>query len=388
MGEIARPHPVPLPQERGNTSGAVLSSHVAGALADPKENAHGGGQIVCRPYQRAVYEDPPSAMNQARCDRGRNSIAPGALHGSILRVLGKKSNMAIAAGLLLAVVLWGASNASTKYVLRTWPPIWTGATRFFCAGALMLALLKWTRWFGTRQPIPRALGRKLWLRGGLSLAVYVLLFNWAMWLTSASHVALYLGMAPVWALVWEERPSRSWRSAQRYGAALLALSGVCVLFWPMKSGNVKLTGEAMGLAASVMWAAYGRQVRALSAKLPGAEISAETMWRAGALLAPFAAVEIWQKGLPWDANVALAQTYCIVGGGVCAYALWNNAFRFWKTSQVFLFNNLIPITTMTWAWICLNEPVTRTYWLAMGLVIAGVVIGQARWEWRRWLPME
>ena len=311
---------------------------------------------------------------------GWNSIASSMGGRFTCRVFGKKSNVAIAMGLLLAVVLWGASNAGTKYVLRSWPPIWTGATRFFCAGIMMLALLKWTRLFGTPRPISRELSRELWLRGGLSLAVYVLLFNWAMWLTSASHVALYLGMAPVWALVWEERPSMSWRSAQRYGAALLALSGVFVLFWPMKSGNVKMTGEVMGLAASVMWAAYGRQVRALSERLPGAEISAETMWRAGALLMPFAIVEIWQKGLPWDAGAMWAQVYCFVGGGVCAYALWNNAFRYWKTSQVFLFNNLIPITTMTWAWICLKEPVTPTYWLAMGLVITGVVIGQTRWE--------
>src|SRR5579863_9721279 len=120
-------------------------------------------------------------MNQAQSGRGRNSIAPEAARGSILRVLGRKSNAAIAAGLLLAAILWGASNAGTKYVLRSWPPIWTGATRFFFAGALMLALLKWTRLFGTPRPISRALSRELWWRGGLSLAVYVLLFNWAMW---------------------------------------------------------------------------------------------------------------------------------------------------------------------------------------------------------------
>lgn len=252
----------------------------------------------------------------------------------------------------------------------------------------MLALLRWTRLFGIPRAIDGKLSRELWLRGGLSLAVYVLLFNWAMWLTSASHVALYLGMAPVWALVWEERPSRSWRSVQRYGAALLAVSGVFVLFWPLKSGNAKLTGEICGLTASVMWAAYGRQVRALSERLPGAEISAETMWRAGLWLMPFALVEIWRKGLAWEGRAGLAQLYCIVGGGVCAYALWNNAFRHWKTSQVFLFNNLIPLSTMAWARLCLDEPVTGTYWLAVTLVMTGVVIGQTPWERIRWIPME
>ena len=52
-------------------------------------------------------------------------------------------------------------------------------------------------------------------RDGLALAIYIAVFNWALHFTAASHVALYLGTAPVWALIWEERPMRTWRSAQR-----------------------------------------------------------------------------------------------------------------------------------------------------------------------------
>jgi drug/metabolite transporter (DMT)-like permease len=304
----------------------------------------------------------------------------------------KKSNNVVAIWLILAVFLWGASNAGTKYVLRDWPPFWVGTTRFLFAGLLMLGTLRWTNWLGKPRPISSQLSRELWLRGGLSLAIYIVAFNWAMQLTSASHVALYLGTSPVWALLWEERPARNWRSAQRYGAALLAAFGVVVLVWPsLKVANTHLQGELLGLLASFMWANYGRQGRFLAASLTGAEVSAHTMWRAGVMLLPLALIDMWRHPMVWRADLIMVQTYCFVGGGVFAYALWNNSLSRWPTSRVFLFNNLIPLSTMLWAHFCLNEPITKTFSIAMVLIAAGVILGQVRWEkvlggW--WSPMD
>ena len=82
----------------------------------------------------------------------------------------------------------------------------------------------------------------------------------------------------------------------------------------------------------------------------------------------------------WRTDLILVQCYCFVAGGVIAYALWNNALRHWQTSQVFLFNNLIPISTMMWSRACLGEPVTQTFWMAMILVVLGVVLGQTQWQ--------
>jgi drug/metabolite transporter (DMT)-like permease len=44
-----------------------------------------------------------------------------------------------------------------------------------------------------------------------------------------------------------------------------------------------------------------------------------------------------------------------------------------------LFNNLIPLSTMTWAYFFLGEPITHTFWAAMVLIIAGVVLGRGDW---------
>jgi drug/metabolite transporter (DMT)-like permease len=296
-------------------------------------------------------------------------------------VSGRKSNVLLGLSLVFTVLLWGGNNTGIKFIVGTWPPIWTGGTRFLCAGLLLLAFLRWTTWLGRWAPLTPGMNRRLWWRGGLSLAAYIVVFNWALRYASASHVALYLGASPVWALLWEQRPTRSLASFQRYGAALLALAGVWVLFWPaLGSSNGSWLGETLGLAASVLWTNYGRQCRALGATLSGAEVSAHTMWRAGLWLLPLAIVESARSGLVWRSDLVGVQLYCIVAGGVAAFVMWNNALRHWPTSQVLLFNNLIPLSTMIWAHFCLKETVTPTFWLAMLLIVAGVVLGQTNWQ--------
>ena len=297
-----------------------------------------------------------------------------------LPMLRAKSNQAIVASLVFAVFLWGGNNTGVKFLVGSWPPIWVGCTRFLCAGLLMLALLRHTQWLGTSSSLSVEDRRGLWWRSGLSLAVYIVAFNWALRFTSASHVALYLGASPVWALASDGRLQRNWRALARYAAALLAFAGVLILFWPtLRSSPKHLIGELLGLAASVLWAYHGHQCRSLGSRLSGVEITAHTMWRAAIWLAPLALLEACLRPIPWRANLVLVQAYCVLAGGVAAFALWNNALRQWPTSQVFLFNNLVPLSTMSWAHVCLGEAVTRTYFIALILIVGAVLLAQANW---------
>lgn len=296
-----------------------------------------------------------------------------------------KNNSAIAASLVFTVVLWGGNNVGTKFIVTAWPPLWTGSTRFLAAGCLMLLLLRWTNWLGGRHLPARELQRRLWLGGGLSLALYIVAFNYALLSTPAARVALYLGASPVWGLLWEGVPGRNWQTVRRYGAAILALAGVAVLVAPKLmagDGMANLHGDLLGLLASLLWTNYGQQCRALGAELSGAEISAHTMWWAGIWLLPLGLLELARRPLPLNFKLLAVHAYCIVAGAVMAFALWNNALRHWPASGVLLFTNLIPLSTMLWAYFCLGETVTPTFWLAMFLVIVGVVLGQTNFRGR------
>jgi drug/metabolite transporter (DMT)-like permease len=292
----------------------------------------------------------------------------------------KKNNSAIAGGLLLTVILWGGNNAGTKWLIGSWPPIFTGCTRLLFAGFILLALLRFTKLLGRFEPLTGGQYRSLWLRGGLSLGAYIAAFCWAFKYIPASHVALYLGASPVWALLIEGRPRPSWASVRRYGAALLALAGVLVLFWPaLKTGDANIKGEWLGLLASFFWANFSHQSRILAAKINGLEVAANSMWMGGVTLLPFAAYGA-MSGLPVDARHLVVQSLCILLGSVVPYAFWNTALRHWQTSRVLLFNNLIPLTTTLWVHFTLGEAITPTFCAAMALIVAGVLLGQMDWS--------
>jgi drug/metabolite transporter (DMT)-like permease len=293
----------------------------------------------------------------------------------------KPNHASITGSLLLVVLLWGGNNAGTKWLVAAWPPVWTGGTRFFVAGLILLAILRFTNWLGEFQPLTGELRRQLWLRGGLGLAAYIVAFCWALKLTAAAHVALYIGASPLWALLAEERPRWHRGSVRRYAAALLAATGVVVLFWPaLKTGHASISGEVCGLLASLFWANYNWQSRFLSQRIAGVEVAAHSMWMAGVWLFPFGLVAVLRHGLVVDAPHLGVQTLSILFGGVVPYALWNSALRHWRTSQVMLFNNFIPLSTAVWAYFVLAEPITPTFCTAMILIVAGVLLGQMDWS--------
>ncbi|MEJ5236883.1 MAG: DMT family transporter [Limisphaera sp.] len=280
-------------------------------------------------------------------------------------------------GLLVAVFLWGGNNTGVRYLVRDWPPVFTGSTRFLAAGLLLLAVLRWTRWLGDWQPVPARLQRALWWRGGFSLAAYIVVFNEALRHTSASHVALLLAASPIWALLWEHRTPTAHHILRRYAAAFLGLCGVAVLTAPaLTRDHWGWKGELLGLLASVLWTHFGRQCRWLGQHLNSAEVTAHSMWRAAVWLLPWSTAELLSRPLPWRPDLIAVQLYCVLAGGVAAFGLWTHALRHWEASRVLLFNNLIPITTMAWAAWWLEEPVTVRFAFALVLIVGGVWLGQ------------
>ena len=303
-----------------------------------------------------------------------------------------RSDLNIAASLLLAITFWGANNVAVKYLVQHWPPVWIGSSRMLCVGMLLFGLQRWTPWAGKPSVIGPELNRSLWLRGSLILAGYIVVYTLAMMFTAPAHVALYFGTAPVWALFFESRPKADFESVRRYGAAILACAGIGILFWPkLQSGHADWRGDVLALVGCVIWVFYTRECKRLGGHLSSTEVTAHTMWRAGVWLAPVALWELVRSGVALRTELLGIQAFSIVFSGTLAFILYNHALRHWPTSRVFLFGNLIPASTMLWAWLLLGDPLTTTFGVAMALVVAGVVLGQKieiRILGNRWLPSE
>ncbi len=300
------------------------------------------------------------------------------------------SDLRIFLSLVLAVVFWGSNNVGLKYLAREWPPAATACVRFLIAGAAMMAALRWTRWLGGLSNPSRMQSRQLWWRGGLLLAGFMVACNLAFRHLPASHFALYMAASPVWALLLEGGFSRSWRTLRQLTAAALAFSGVGVLLAPsLQHGESSVFGEVMGLVCGLGWAVYSRQSRRLSESMSAVEVTARSMWRAGVLLLPFGIAEGFAHPIRLTPTSLGVLVYCSLIGAAVAYALWNHALTLWPSSRVFLFSNLIPLSTMAFAHWILSEPLTPTYVSAMGLILLGVFFGVfdfSKWTGRWWTP--
>ncbi|MBL69673.1 MAG: hypothetical protein CMO74_14725 [Verrucomicrobiales bacterium] len=295
----------------------------------------------------------------------------------------RRRDLLIAASLVLATVVWGANNTAIGYIVRDWPVLWTTGTRMILAGLLLLGLLRWTGWLGKWRPVPGDVGQRLWWRGAPLFIGWAAGFSWAVTFTPVSHASLYLAASPVWGLLLEEGPRLDRESLRKYCAAFLALGGIVVLFWPKLAAGAAdgaWRGDVIAFVASWSWTLYSRESRAISGSIGGMLYTAQTAWRAGLLLLPFVAWEVARTPPVLEARLLGWQGFSIFAGTIVGLGIWNNVLRHWPVSRALLFNNLIPIFTMFWAWQCLDEPVTGTFGLAVGLVVAGVVVGLAPWR--------
>lgn len=255
------------------------------------------------------------------------------------------------------------------------------------SGALLLFLAHKTQWFGSPKPLTSSLKKALWLKGSLSFTAYILSFIWALKFSTAANMGLLFATSPVWALLWEIRLVERVELIKRFAAAFLTLLGVAILFLSSASETVGWLGNGLGLLAAVLWTVYSRVCRSFGDQLSSAQLNGHNFVRTFVWLLPLAIYDQFNATIPMEPKLWATQIYSIIGAGVFAFAFWTNALKKWPTSRVMLFVNLIPLTTIIFGKLFLDESVHIQFWGAMVFVMAGVCLGLADVSKikRRWL---
>lgn len=71
--------------------------------------------------------------------------------------------------------------------------------------------------------------------------------------------------------------------------------------------------------------------------------------------------------------------YSVFGPDIFSFALWANALRCWPTIQGYPFNNIIPIWTVFRTWLFFREPISTNIWIALVLIVCGVIFSTRNW---------
>ena len=286
------------------------------------------------------------------------------------------------AGLLFTVLVWGANFAIVKSALVAMHPHALNAFRF-SVSILALGVLYGFQVRQTGRPFFEPLRRHGWSIFGLGMLgylVYQFCFIVGVDRTSAGNAALIMASSPLWTallgLVFKlERLSRtSWLGLffSLIGTGVVVVAGSGALDF----GNATLFGNAIMVAASVLWGAY----TAFTKPILSRDVSATALTFLGLMFAlPFLyalAVPYWDT-IEWvrmDVWVWLAILY---SGGLSTglvVVIWNQAIQRVGSSNTAVYGNLVPLIGVVGGVVLLGERITAGQILGGALLLGGLVL--------------
>ena len=323
-------------------------------------------------------------------------------------MIARKSHLdSLAVSLLLACCLfWGFQQILIKTTVGEVPPLWQASLRFAGATALL--------WLWCLSRGVKLFERDGTLRAGLLAGtlfaaefscIYLGLQN-----TTASRLTVFLYASPFVVALLLPRlvPSEKLRTVQ-WAGMMIAFIAMAVAFsegfaggttaaaGPPQGAGVplggsaaasaasvgafyrQLRGDALGLAAGVLWGLTTLVIRASALATVSAEKTLFYQVAVTAAVAPLLSLalgETWSLDYSTYAWGSLAlQT---VVGAFASYLTWMWLLRHYPATQMSSFTFLTPVFALVLGVVLLNEPLTLQLMLALSGVAAGIVLVNRR----------
>ncbi len=280
-------------------------------------------------------------------------------------------------GAAVAILVWGATPAATKFAVGEIEPITAGLLRTVLAGAVALAVV--VAW---RMPLPRDnRGRVLLaLSAACSFTAFPLLFSLSLAHTSTAHAALIIATAPVFtgivgAIAERRRPGFAW-----WTGVAVALAGEAVLIGYRgggSSGDASLFGDLLALAACLA-VSFGYVAGARLAPRIGVRVA--TFWSlaiAGAVQLPFLAM--LGPRVDW-LSVTVAGwggiAWLVLCSSLLGYVAWYWALAAGGVARMAPAQFLQPVLSLVLAVILFGEAMTPPLIVSAVAIVAGVAIAR------------
>lgn len=287
----------------------------------------------------------------------------------------------LAIGLLVVCcAFWGFQQILIKTAVAEVPPLWQASIRFW--GATLL-LWVWCRSRGVALfERDGTLGAGLLaglLFAGEFCGIYLGLMH-----TSASRLTVFLYTSPfvVALLLPRVVPGETLRRIQWIGltiafaAVALAFSEGFLHHSPV-AGQWK--GDALGLAAGLMWGLTTLTLRATKLATVSAEKTLFYQVAVTAAVAPLISLflgETW--GFDYSATAWTSIALQTVVGAFASYLTWMWMLRHYPATQMSTFTFLTPVFALVFGVALLGEPLTWQLVVALAGVAAGIVLVSRR----------
>ncbi|GAC1499792.1 MAG: drug/metabolite exporter YedA [Steroidobacteraceae bacterium] len=265
-------------------------------------------------------------------------------------------------------LVWGSTYLVIRFALAGFPPYFLMATRFICAGGLLLA---WQLAHGEPLPTGRQwrnalLVGTLMLGGGMGGVAY------AEQTIPSGLVVAFIAVMPLLLVVMNlgfgVHPRRS-----ELLAVLIGLGGVLML-----TQGVGIRGSPAGLAAIALgtsgWALGSVLAQRGFALAPGATGFATEMLGGGAALLIISALRGETWNWPMQTGVWLAWWYLVVFGSLIAFSAYMLLLARTSASLAASYSLVNPVVALFLGVTFGKEQISTWEWIAAGIVMIGVVL--------------
>ncbi|MFG2749354.1 EamA family transporter [Streptomyces xanthophaeus] len=280
---------------------------------------------------------------------------------------------AVWTALALVYVVWGSTYLGIRIVVQTMPPFLSAGVRFITAALLLAAVVAWRygpaalKATGTQLRSAALVGLLLIL-GGNGLVVL------AETSVPSGLAALLVASVPVWLVVLRagtgDRPP-----LRTLGGVLLGLAGLAVLTLPGLSGEVRLSGVLLVLAASVLWSLGSFSASKLTLPDNPFTASAYQMFAGGLGGIVVGLLRGEHRGLdPAAFSTAswLALGYLVLFGSLVGFTAYVWLLRAAPLSLVSTYAYVNPVVAVALGGLILDEALTWPIVLGGAVVVAGV----------------
>jgi drug/metabolite transporter (DMT)-like permease len=277
--------------------------------------------------------------------------------------------------LLASCLFWGFQQILIKTTVPEVPPLWQAALRF--AGATLLLWL-WCVWRKVKLfEGDGTLGAGL-LAGALFAGEFTCIYL-GLRDTAASRLTVFLYTSPFVVALLLPRlvPAEKLRTVQWVGL-VIAFAAVALAFSEGFTGDStprQLRGDALGLAAGVLWGLTTLVIRSSKLATASAEKTLFYQVAVTAAVAPLLSLALGENwSLDYSAYAWTSLALQTVIGAFASYLAWMWMLRHYPATQLSSFTFLAPLFALVFGVVLLDEPLTLQLVIALSAVAAGIVL--------------
>lgn len=271
---------------------------------------------------------------------------------------------------LFAAALWGLAPVGTKVVLRGFSPEFSGFIRL-AAAALLFRLMggKRTRWFVADIWV--------WL-AGIGLGMDFVLYNYGLQRTEANIAGLVINVEMISTIAFAVYLLGERLSLRRILGSVITLAGVLVVtldglrLYELTAGG-RITGNVLVMAAGISWSFFAVAQRR-------AEYRGNMFQRLTPIfsIAALTTVPVLLRESAWTftggIQPLLVLALLTVFGTNVVYWIYARAQDFIDTSLLAVLLCTMPLFTVVFAFVFLEEVVTFRLLMGAAIIVSGIIV--------------